>query len=100
MPTNNASRHFGAITHEFHRVDADRGNEVVVVGDPQNGSYEWLIRTPAGGVVQHSDDGYGDPAQRGGVLPPLPCMGYRPRLHSVPARPRPAALETPSNEGC
>lgn len=36
------------------------GDRVMVVGDPDNGSYEWVIRTPTG-IDRHSDDGYGIP---------------------------------------
>jgi hypothetical protein len=42
---------------------------VEVVGDPDNGCYEWIIRTLEG-VLEHSDCGYGMPsvALRDGLI--------------------------------
>lgn len=40
------------------RVSLDRGESLEVIGDGDNGCYEWLIRKD-GLVVEHSDCGYG-----------------------------------------
>lgn len=34
------------------------GHRICVIGDPDNGSYEWLIQTPK--EIRHSDCGYGN----------------------------------------
>lgn len=52
---------YSRVTHELYRVDVDLENQVVIVGDPDNGCYEWMIRTPQG-IERHSDVGYGDSA--------------------------------------
>jgi hypothetical protein len=44
------------------RVDVDMYAEVVIVGQPENGAYEWLIVNEIVGgftVERHSDCGYG-----------------------------------------
>jgi hypothetical protein len=42
---------------------------VEVIGDPDNGCYEWVIRNAAGKIVEHSDSGYGstETALRDGI---------------------------------
>jgi hypothetical protein len=42
---------------------------VEVIGDPDNGGYEWVIRNEAGKIIEHSNDGYGstDVALRDGI---------------------------------
>lgn len=42
---------------------------VEVIGDPDGGGYEWVIRNDAGKIVEHSDCGYGctDTALRDGI---------------------------------
>jgi hypothetical protein len=39
-------------------VDVDMDAELLIVGQPQNGSYEWVI-VNHGAVERHSDCGYG-----------------------------------------
>lgn len=34
-------------------------DSVEVIGDPANGSYEWVVRGEDGKIVEHSDSGYG-----------------------------------------
>ena len=42
----------------LHKITFGFDDVVEVVGDPDNGSYEWLIRTSAG-ITHYSDCGYG-----------------------------------------
>lgn len=49
------------VTHEMYRVVADHKTEIVIVGDPANGCYEWMLRSGKR-VERHSDMGYGEPA--------------------------------------
>ena len=39
-------------------IDADESDHILVVGDPDNGGYEWCIERD-GKVDAHSDKGYG-----------------------------------------
>jgi hypothetical protein len=50
-------------------VDVDMYAEVLVVGQPENGAYEWVI-VNHGKVERHSDCGYGMPsiAMRDGLI--------------------------------
>ena len=42
----------------IHRIDGDSGEDSIeVVGDPDNASYEWVVR--CGDEIKHSDCGYG-----------------------------------------
>ena len=42
----------------IHHLDGDSpGDAIEVVGDPDNASYEWLVRR--GDEIKHSDCGYG-----------------------------------------
>lgn len=52
-----------------HVIPAGMDDRVEVVGDPENGCYEWVIYTPAG-VREHPDAAYGSPeiALRDGLL--------------------------------
>jgi len=50
---------YSRVTHELCIVDVDVASEVVIVGDPNNGCYEWLIRT-RGVIETYSDVAYGD----------------------------------------
>lgn len=34
-------------------------DRIQVVGDPDNASYEWVIRDEAGKIIEYSDSGYG-----------------------------------------
>lgn len=45
-----------------HVIPAGMDDRVEVVGDPENGCYEWVIYTPAG-VREHSDAAYGSPVE-------------------------------------
>ncbi len=53
----------------IHSIPAGMDDHVEVVGDPENGAYEWVIRT-ADGVREHSDVAYGSPglALRDGLI--------------------------------
>jgi hypothetical protein len=43
----------------MHSIEVGMSDSYVeVVGDPDNGSYEWIIRKPEG-ITEHSDCGYG-----------------------------------------
>lgn len=50
-------------------VDVDLDAEVLVVGQPENGAYEWVI-VNHGKIEKHSDCGYGQKsiAQRDGLI--------------------------------
>lgn len=52
----------------IHNVRIEEGISVQAVGDPRNGAYEWVIRTPD--WIKHSDSGYGAPgsALRDGLI--------------------------------
>lgn len=39
-------------------IDVGMQDSVDVIGDPDNASYEWMIRTPKG-ITEHSDCAYG-----------------------------------------
>lgn len=44
----------------LHQVSGfGQGDAVQVVGDPANGSYEWIIRDDHGKIIRHSQSGYG-----------------------------------------
>ena len=42
----------------LHRLDLDPETDLLIVGDPDNGSYEWVLTSPTE-VRSHSDDGWG-----------------------------------------
>lgn len=82
----------------FHTIGVGSQDTVEVVGDGDNASYEWVIRTPSG-VAQHSDCGYGMPevALRDGLIAYLglpsrgtlafstavpPCNPWTPTTHT------------------
>lgn len=54
----------------LHSVSVDMTRTLDVVGDPNNGSYEWLIRNGEKTVEAHSNCGYGSPdiALRDGLI--------------------------------
>lgn len=72
------------LTHELYSMQLDFTADVVIVGAPDEGCYEWMIRTK-NGVEEYSDLGYGDPgiALRDGLIAfyglPRPAIGQRPR---------------------
>ena len=43
---------------EVRRLDLEGGDVLVIVGEPDMASYEWVI-IKGGEVAKHSDDGYG-----------------------------------------
>ena len=43
---------------EVRRLDLEGGDVLVIVGEPDMGSYEWVL-IKGGEVAKHSDDGYG-----------------------------------------
>jgi len=45
---------------QIHCIPCGMGDEVHVVGDPENAAYEWIIYRN-GASVEHSDDGFGSP---------------------------------------
>lgn len=48
----------GARLSRIHHLDGDSpGDSIEVVGDPDNASYEWIVRR--GEELKHSDAGYG-----------------------------------------
>lgn len=46
---------------EVHRIPCGLDDSVVVVGDPDNAAYEWVIHRLGVGVLEHSDDAFGSP---------------------------------------
>lgn len=50
--------HYTGDAEVLMSVDVDMDAEVVIVGQPQNGAYEWVI-VNHGKVESHSDCGYG-----------------------------------------
>lgn len=60
----------------LHELDLGDGYFVRVIGDPDNGAYEWCISRPESAKIygkptfEHSDDGYGQPeiALRDGLI--------------------------------
>jgi hypothetical protein len=50
--------HYTGTAEVLMSVDVDLHAEVLVVGDPDNGAYEWVI-VNRGDVEDHSDCGYG-----------------------------------------
>ena len=54
---------------DLYSIEVDTGQYVEVVGDPDNASYEWIIRSQEC-VTEYSDDGYGMPevALRDGLI--------------------------------
>lgn len=46
---------------EIHRIACGLDDAVVVVGDPENAAYEWVIEWLSEGVLKHSDDAFGSP---------------------------------------
>lgn len=46
---------------ELHRIPCGLDDAVLVVGDPDNAAYEWVIHRLGTGVLQHSDDAFGSP---------------------------------------
>lgn len=48
--TNNVS--------EVRRLDLEGGDVLVILGEPDMASYEWVL-IKGGEVAKHSDDGYG-----------------------------------------
>jgi hypothetical protein len=43
---------------EVRRLDLDGDDVLVIRGEPEGGSYEWVL-IKGGEVAKHSDDGYG-----------------------------------------
>ena len=43
---------------EVRRLDLEDGDVLVIVGEPDMASYEWVL-IKGGEVAKHSDDGYG-----------------------------------------
>ena len=43
-------------------VDLEQDRVLFVIGDPDNGSYEWMIVGPGDVICGHSDEGYGIPS--------------------------------------
>ena len=43
---------------EVRRLDLEGGDVLVIVGEPDMASYEWVL-IKGGEVAKHSDDGYG-----------------------------------------
>lgn len=43
---------------EVRRLDLEGGDVLVIRGEPDMGSYEWVL-IKGGEVAKHSDDGYG-----------------------------------------
>ena len=52
----------------LHDLPGSHGYSVRVIGNPDNGSYEWVVEQA--GKLSHSDCGYGDPdvALRDGLI--------------------------------
>jgi hypothetical protein len=50
--------HYTSDAEVLLSIDVDLDAEVLVVGQPQNGAYEWII-VNHGEVEKHSDCGYG-----------------------------------------
>jgi hypothetical protein len=50
-------------------LDVDHDIRILVIGDPDNGAYEWAIER-SGNIERHSDAGYGiaDVALRDGLI--------------------------------
>ena len=46
---------------EVHRIPCGLNDSVVVVGDPDNAAYEWVVECLGWGVTDHSDDAFGSP---------------------------------------
>jgi hypothetical protein len=57
---NRPQFHYTNVRKTLHSLPAEMDDLIEVVGDPDNGCYEWIIRTPAG-IERHSDEGYGIP---------------------------------------
>lgn len=68
-PWNALRRRYGDTVSIIRALDVDDDVRVIVVGDPNNGSYDWGIER-RGLVEQHSDVGYGiaDVALRDGLI--------------------------------
>lgn len=67
---------------QFFDIECD-GDRVIVVGDGDNGMYEWLIwDAKAGLILSHSDAGYGAPewALRDGLIA---CSGVSESIVTV-----------------
>lgn len=55
----------------LYRMPGDGVSDLIdVIGDPDNGAYEWVLRDSAGKIVKHSDCGYGSTvaAMRDGLI--------------------------------
>ena len=52
---------YTANVSEIHRISCGIDDAVVVVGDPENAAYEWVIERIGVGVLEHSDDAFGSP---------------------------------------
>lgn len=46
---------------ELHRIFCGIDDAVVVVGDPDQAAYEWVIERIGAGVLEHSNDAFGSP---------------------------------------
>ena len=65
----------------LHVIPVGMSGWVAVIGDPPNGSYEWVVQPEAGWSgadlppLEHSDSGYGCPASamRDGLTAALGC---------------------------
>lgn len=72
----------------IHRLDGDtKGDTIEVVGDPDNASYEWVIRR--GDEIKHSDAGYGMPevALRDALIEYYGPRDFEPATRTAKVRP-------------
>lgn len=111
-PWNALRRRYGATVSIVRALDVDDDVRVLVIGDPNNGSYDWAIEKH-GNVERYSDVGYGiaDVALRDGLIayypkPPVDDSSTKPGLtlhcdgYTISAQGEPATASATPEQPC